>query len=62
MLLSAPPLHRSVMEGSNNRLYAHRPMVSPSNRNPDPLADWWHPPFNQQMHHRHGSRPQIRDL
>ena len=29
LLLSAPPLHRKMVEGSNNRFYAHRPMVSP---------------------------------
>ena len=35
---------------SNNRFYAHWPMVSPSsNRNPGPLVDWWPPPFNQQV-------------
>ena len=39
-----------MVEGSNNRFYTHRPMVSPpSNRNPDPLVDWWPPPFNQQV-------------
>ena len=35
LLLSAPPLLRKMVEGYNNRFYAHRPMVSPpSNRNP----------------------------
>ena len=29
MLLSAPPLHRKMVEGSNNRFYAHLPVVSP---------------------------------
>ena len=29
LLLSAPPFHRKMVEGSNNRFYAHRPMVSP---------------------------------
>ena len=28
-VLSATPLHRRMVEGSNNRFYAHRPMVSP---------------------------------
>ena len=27
LLLSALPLHRKMMEGSNNRFYAHRPIV-----------------------------------
>ena len=61
MLLSA--LHRRMVEGSNNRFYAYRPMVSPqSNWHPGPLVDWWPPPFNQQVPHLHGSRPQIRDM
>ena len=34
----------------------------PSNQNPSPLVDWWPPPFNQQVPHLHGIRPQIRDL
>ena len=43
-----------MVEGSNlilriNRFYAHRPIVSPSNRNPGPRVDWWPPPFNQQV-------------
>ena len=63
LLLLAPPFHRRMVEGSNNRFYAHRPMLyPPSNRNPGPLVDWWPPPFNQQVPHVHGSRPQIRDL
>ena len=36
--------------------------IPPSNRQPNPLADWCPPPFNQQVPHLHGSRPQIRDL
>ena len=28
LLLSAPPLHWKMVEGYNNRFYAHRPMVS----------------------------------
>ena len=62
LLLSTPHLHRRMVEGSNNLFYAHRPMVSPSNRNPGPLVDWWPPPFNQQVPYLHGSRTQIRDL
>ena len=58
LLLSAPP---KILEGSNNRFYAHRPMVSPpSNRPPGPLVDWWPSPFSQQVIHE--IRPQIRDL
>ena len=29
LLLSTPPLYRKMLEGSNNRFYAHRPIVSP---------------------------------
>ena len=43
LLLSAPPLQRKMVEGSNNRFYTHRPMISPSNRNPGRLVDWWPP-------------------
>ena len=39
LLLSAPPLHPKMAEGSNNRFYAHWAMVSPpSSRHPNPLA------------------------
>ena len=46
---------------SNIRFYAHRSMVAPppSRRHPGSLADWWPRPFNQQVIHLHGSRPQI---
>ena len=42
-----------MVEGSNIRLYAHRPMVSPtSSQHPGPLVA---PPFNQQVPHIHGN-------
>ena len=44
-------------------LYAHQPMVSPHLTGF--RARWLTggpPPFNQQVHHFHGIRPQIRDL
>ena len=47
------------VEGSNIRLYAHRPIVSPMY--PASMPDG-PPPFNQQISHLYESRPQISDL
>ena len=50
--------------GGVQQPFLHAPAdgIPPSNRNPGPLVDWWAPPFNQQVPHLHGIRPQIRDL
>ena len=36
--------------------------IPPSGWHPDPMADWWPPPFNQQIPHLHGIHPQICDF